>query len=187
MESQMDHKHGPPQHQVFINFRGDQLRNNFISHLVKALKGKGINVFIDTYEEKGEDIKILFKRIEESRVALAIFSTRYTESKWCLDELVKIKERVDLGMIKVRNSSSSFCMFFLHLHFDCKRTYILIYLSMRRYFLSSTRCLQKVWNNLWESLVTISGVENGIIGMSNPKSMDGKRPWSVSLVSLALH
>uniref|UniRef100_A0A1J3FRT6 Vesicle-associated protein 1-4 n=1 Tax=Noccaea caerulescens TaxID=107243 RepID=A0A1J3FRT6_NOCCA len=102
MESQMDHKHdGPPQHQVFINFRGDQLRNNFISHLVKALKGKGINVFIDTYEEKGEDIKNLFKRIEESRVALAIFSTRYTESKWCLDELVKIKERVDLGMIKV--------------------------------------------------------------------------------------
>ncbi|CAA7053527.1 unnamed protein product [Microthlaspi erraticum] len=101
MESQMDHKHQPPQHQVFINFRGDQLRNNFISHLVKALEGCGINFFIDTFAEKGEDIKNLFKRIEESRVALAIFSTRYTESTWCLDELVKINQRVDLGMIKV--------------------------------------------------------------------------------------
>ncbi|CAH2066215.1 unnamed protein product, partial [Thlaspi arvense] len=101
MEPEVDQKHPPPQHQVFINFRGDQLRNNFISHLVKALKGHGINVFIDTYEQKGKDIKNLFKRIEESRLALAVFSTRYTESTWCLEELVNIKNRVDLGTLEV--------------------------------------------------------------------------------------
>uniref|UniRef100_A0A1J3IML7 Protein PHLOEM PROTEIN 2-LIKE A8 n=1 Tax=Noccaea caerulescens TaxID=107243 RepID=A0A1J3IML7_NOCCA len=91
----------PPQHQVFINFRGAELRNNFLDHLQSSLKRRGINVFIDTNEDKGEDISKLFKRIEDSRIALAVFSSRYTESVWCLDELAKIKERVDLGMLKV--------------------------------------------------------------------------------------
>ncbi|CAN7108359.1 unnamed protein product [Brassica rapa subsp. narinosa] len=63
----------PPQHQVFINFRGKQLRNGFVSHLEKALRKDGINVFIDKNETKGKDLSILFSRIEESRIALAIF------------------------------------------------------------------------------------------------------------------
>lgn len=97
----MDRKVLPPQHQVFINFRGDELRNNFISHLVDALRRNTINVFIDKEEKKGEDINNLFKRIEESKIAVAVFSRRYTESRWCLDELVKMKERADLGKLKV--------------------------------------------------------------------------------------
>ncbi|KAJ0252644.1 Disease resistance protein [Hirschfeldia incana] len=91
----------PPQHQVFINFRGDELRKNFISHLVEALQRNEINFFTDKQEKKGEDLSNLFKRIEESKIALAVFSKRYTESGWCLDELVKIKERADLGKLKV--------------------------------------------------------------------------------------
>ncbi|CAA7061589.1 unnamed protein product [Microthlaspi erraticum] len=91
----------PPQHQVFINFRGVDVRNGFLGHLEGSLKRRGINFFIDTYEIKGEEISKLFKRIEDSRIALAVFSRRYTESVWCLDELAKIKERVDLGMLKV--------------------------------------------------------------------------------------
>ncbi|KAH0940600.1 hypothetical protein HID58_000237, partial [Brassica napus] len=91
----------PPQHQVFINFRGKQLRNGFVSHLEKALRKDGINVFIDKNETKGKDLSILFSRIEESRIALAIFSTLYTESNWCLNELEKIKECVDLGKLVV--------------------------------------------------------------------------------------
>ncbi|WZZ35470.1 hypothetical protein YC2023_018871 [Brassica napus] len=97
----MDENQQSPQYHVFLNFRGAQLRHNFIDHLVNAMKGRGINVFIDTDEQKGKDIKILLKRIEESRVALAIFSTKYTESSWCLDELATIKKRVDLGMLEV--------------------------------------------------------------------------------------
>jgi Leucine-rich repeat (LRR) protein len=46
-------------------------------------------------EPKGRNQKILFKRIEESKIALAIFSSRYTESSWCLEELVKMKECMD--------------------------------------------------------------------------------------------
>uniref|UniRef100_A0A1J3FZ48 ADP-ribosyl cyclase/cyclic ADP-ribose hydrolase n=1 Tax=Noccaea caerulescens TaxID=107243 RepID=A0A1J3FZ48_NOCCA len=91
----------PPQHQVFINFRGKQLRNGFVSHLEKALRKDGINVFIDKNETKGKDLSILFSRIEQSRIALAIFSSLYAESKWCLDELEKIKECVDLGKLVV--------------------------------------------------------------------------------------
>ncbi|KAG2323871.1 hypothetical protein Bca52824_006599 [Brassica carinata] len=84
----MDPKALPPQHQVFINFRGVELRNNFISHLVDALQRNKINVFTDREEQKGEAINNLFKRIEESKIAVAVFSRRYTESIWCLDELV---------------------------------------------------------------------------------------------------
>ncbi|XP_018473636.1 vesicle-associated protein 1-4-like [Raphanus sativus] len=88
-------------HQVFVNFRGEELRFGFVSHLVEALQRHGINVFIDMFERKGEDLTNLLVRIEESTIALVIFSRRYTESIWCLDELVKIKERADQGLLKV--------------------------------------------------------------------------------------
>ncbi|CAL9241828.1 unnamed protein product [Arabidopsis halleri] len=99
--SRMDGKFKPPNIQVFINFRGDQLRNNFVGYLRHALRISKINVFIDNEEQRGEDLNTLFKRIEESRIAIVVFSSRYTESKWCLDELVKIKKRVDEGLLKV--------------------------------------------------------------------------------------
>ncbi|KAL1212262.1 Vesicle-associated protein 1-4 [Cardamine amara subsp. amara] len=97
----MDGKVKPPNIQVFINFRGDQLRNNFIGYLVDALQRSEINVFIDNHEQRGEELNNLFKRIEDSGIAIVVFSSRYTESRWCLDELVKIKERVHQGLLKV--------------------------------------------------------------------------------------
>lgn len=66
------------------------MRGPLVSHLHDALKRAGINVYIDSDENPGEDLKIFFKRIEESDIALAILSSRYTESQWCLDELVTI-------------------------------------------------------------------------------------------------
>jgi hypothetical protein len=85
----------PPQHQVFINFRGEELRKSFLGFLLKAMRDAKINVFTDEIEVRGRDIQNLLSRIEESRVAIAILSKRYTESSWCLDELVKMKERID--------------------------------------------------------------------------------------------
>ncbi|KAF8117271.1 hypothetical protein N665_0012s0271 [Sinapis alba] len=93
--------HGNTNPQVFVSFRGEELRCGFVSHLVEALQRHGINVFIDKLESVGQDLSNLFARIEESTIALVIFSRRYTESKWCLDELVKIKERADQGLLKV--------------------------------------------------------------------------------------
>ncbi|XP_010481627.1 PREDICTED: uncharacterized protein LOC104760403 isoform X2 [Camelina sativa] len=99
--SPMNVKVKPPNIQVFINFRGDQLRNNFVGYLVDALQRREINVFIDNQEKRGEDLITLFQRIEDSGIAIVVFSSRYTESKWCLEELVKIKERVHQGLLKV--------------------------------------------------------------------------------------
>ncbi|KAL1192928.1 Disease resistance protein RBA1 [Cardamine amara subsp. amara] len=82
-------------HQVFISYRGEQLGYSFVSHLVEAFKQHRIKFFLDKYELRGEDLKIIFKRIKESRIALVIFSTRYPESKWCLNELEKMKKLSD--------------------------------------------------------------------------------------------
>lgn len=71
------------------------MRYNFISFLEKELKTAGIDAFIDNKETRGKDITVLFRRIEESKIALVVFSRRYMESEWCLNELAKIKERVD--------------------------------------------------------------------------------------------
>ncbi|KFK34401.1 hypothetical protein AALP_AA5G140300 [Arabis alpina] len=90
-----------PQHQVFVNFRGDELRLNFVSHLRNAFVRDGVNIFIDSNEEKGKPLNVLFDRIQESRIALAIFSERYPESKWCLDELVKMKDCMDTGKLLI--------------------------------------------------------------------------------------
>lgn len=90
----------PPQHQVFINFRGE-LRERFVKVLVDALKEELVNVFLDEDAMRGEDLTTLFDKIEKSRIAVTIFSERYTGSKWCLNELVKIKECMDKGNLEV--------------------------------------------------------------------------------------
>ncbi|KAF4374830.1 hypothetical protein G4B88_031033 [Cannabis sativa] len=82
---------------VFISFRGEDTRNNFTSHLEKALSDKSLQVYIDKRLERGEEISsALLKAIEESKLSIVVFSKNYASSRWCLDELVhilKCKER----------------------------------------------------------------------------------------------
>ncbi|KAI5342808.1 hypothetical protein L3X38_010684 [Prunus dulcis] len=76
---------------VFLSFRGEDTRFNFIDHLYKALCDKGIYTFIDRELVRGEEISpALVEAIEESRISLIVFSENYASSRWCLDELVKI-------------------------------------------------------------------------------------------------
>ncbi|XP_052183210.1 disease resistance protein RUN1-like isoform X2 [Diospyros lotus] len=79
---------------VFLSFRGADTRSGFVDHLYSALHQKGIFTFKDDLKlERGESISpALLKAIEESRLALVIFSENYASSKWCLEELVKILE-----------------------------------------------------------------------------------------------
>ncbi|KAH0711340.1 hypothetical protein KY289_007299 [Solanum tuberosum] len=81
-------------YKVFLSFRGDDTRKTFTSHLFEGLKNKGIFTFQDDKRlEKGDSIpEELLKAIEESQVALVIFSKNYATSSWCLNELVKIME-----------------------------------------------------------------------------------------------
>ncbi|KAH0745210.1 hypothetical protein KY285_006867 [Solanum tuberosum] len=79
---------------VFLSFRGEDTRKTFTSHLYKGLKNRGIFTFQDDKKlEQGDSIsEELLKAIEESQVALIIFSKNYATSRWCLNELVKIME-----------------------------------------------------------------------------------------------
>ncbi|XP_056158553.1 TMV resistance protein N-like isoform X2 [Syzygium oleosum] len=91
---------------VFLSFRGMDLRNNFIGHLYQALHQNGIYTFRDSEElRKGDQISTaLMKAIEESRIAIIIFSKDYASSPWCLEELTKImecKEQRDLIVFSV--------------------------------------------------------------------------------------
>ncbi|KAL2965755.1 hypothetical protein AAZX31_16G078800 [Glycine max] len=79
---------------VFINFRGEDTRGKFVSHLHYALSKAGVNTFIDDENLlKGMTLKDeLMRAIEGSQISLVVFSKSYTESTWCLDELEKILE-----------------------------------------------------------------------------------------------
>ena len=86
---------------VFLSFRGEDTRYNFLDYLFDALKEKGIHTFRDNEKlERGKSISPeLFKAIEESRFAIVILSKNYASSTWCLDELAKIIAcKEDLGM-----------------------------------------------------------------------------------------
>ena len=79
---------------MFLSFRGEDTRDSFTSHLYSALDRGIIKTFRDDKElrKRGEIAPELLKFIEESRIAIIVFSKTYAHSKWCLDELVKIME-----------------------------------------------------------------------------------------------
>ncbi|XP_075080773.1 TMV resistance protein N-like [Nicotiana tabacum] len=84
-------------YKVFLSFRGEDTRKTFTGHLFKGLKNSGIFTFQDDKRlEHGASISDeLLKAIEQSQVALVVFSKNYATSRWCLDELVKIMECKD--------------------------------------------------------------------------------------------
>ncbi|KAL3499750.1 hypothetical protein ACH5RR_038843 [Cinchona calisaya] len=79
---------------VFLSFRGEDVRKNFVDFLYNALEQKGIYTFKDDeILKQGRSIRpALSQAIEESRIAIVVFSENYASSSWCLDELVKIIE-----------------------------------------------------------------------------------------------
>ncbi|XP_052478119.1 disease resistance protein RPV1-like [Gossypium raimondii] len=79
-------------HQVFLSFRGEDTRLNFTSHLLKALKDTGLNVFFDEEKlEKGEQLsQALSQAIAASNLSILVLSIDYASSKSCLGELSQI-------------------------------------------------------------------------------------------------
>ncbi|XP_049388262.1 disease resistance protein RUN1-like [Solanum stenotomum] len=87
---------------VFLSFRGEDTRKTFTGHLYTQLCQVGVNTFIDDEELRKGDVisNKLDKAIEQSRVAIVVFSENYASSSWCLDELVKILDcRAKLNQI----------------------------------------------------------------------------------------
>ncbi|KAJ9554327.1 hypothetical protein OSB04_018372 [Centaurea solstitialis] len=84
-------------HDVFLSFRGTDTRNTFVDHLYSALDQRGIYTYKDDKTlHRGETIgPSLFKAIEESHVAVIVFSENYADSSWCLQELAHIMKCKD--------------------------------------------------------------------------------------------
>ncbi|XP_027337254.1 disease resistance protein RML1A-like [Abrus precatorius] len=81
----------PPPYEVFVSFRGPDVRHGFLSHLNVAFTQKNILAFVDDKLQRGDEISAsLLGAIERSLMSLVIFSENYAFSRWCLDELVKI-------------------------------------------------------------------------------------------------
>ncbi|CAN1754020.1 Disease resistance protein L6 [Linum perenne] len=82
------------EYEVFLSFRGPDVRTNFADFLYKYLGRSNIRTFLDDEElRKGEEIApSLLKAIEESKVYIPIISRGYASSKWCLQELAKMAE-----------------------------------------------------------------------------------------------
>lgn len=95
-----------PKHDVFLNFRGEDTRRTFTSHLYAALCRNQIQTFIDDEKiNRGDTLSpTLLSAIESSKISVTIFSQNYASSAWCLDELEKIiecKEKKQLVVIPV--------------------------------------------------------------------------------------
>ncbi|KAK3414035.1 hypothetical protein EUGRSUZ_I02528, partial [Eucalyptus grandis] len=80
------------EHDVFVSFRGSDIRNYFMSHLFERLERKRIRYFYDQDQRyAGMDIEDkIFRAIHHARIALVVFSTNCANSKWCMNELVEI-------------------------------------------------------------------------------------------------
>ncbi|KAK3199763.1 hypothetical protein Dsin_023178 [Dipteronia sinensis] len=82
---------------VFLSFRGPDTRVGFTSHLYDALSRKCMVTFTDYKLVRGDEISpALLKSIQESMIAVVIFSKDYASSKWCLRELAEIMKREKL-------------------------------------------------------------------------------------------
>ncbi|KAL4574282.1 hypothetical protein LXL04_021110 [Taraxacum kok-saghyz] len=91
-------------YKVFLNFRGVDTRKNIVDHLYTALEQKGIYTYKDDKTlPRGESIReSLMKAIEESYIAVIVFSKNYANSPWPLDELEHImKCRDTRGLIVI--------------------------------------------------------------------------------------
>ncbi|XP_058755520.1 disease resistance protein RPV1-like isoform X2 [Vicia villosa] len=90
------------EYEVFLSFRGEDTRASFTSHLHAALRNAGISVFMDDDSlQRGDHISTSINQaIEESQISVIVFSRNYADSRWCLDELVKIMEcRRTIGQV----------------------------------------------------------------------------------------
>ncbi|CAN1832660.1 Disease resistance protein L6 [Linum perenne] len=82
------------EYEIFLSFRGPDVRQHFADHLYTYLVSSKIRTFRDEEElPKGEFLApALEKAITESKIYIPIFSQNYASSKCCLQELAKMVE-----------------------------------------------------------------------------------------------
>ncbi|CAN1770965.1 Disease resistance-like protein DSC1 [Linum perenne] len=66
-----------------------------MSHLERAMRAKKIKVFVDTMLQVTQDIDELLQILERTAVSVVIFSGKFADSSWCLDEVYTIAQSVE--------------------------------------------------------------------------------------------
>ncbi|KAH9303604.1 hypothetical protein KI387_008008, partial [Taxus chinensis] len=91
MEEEMLDSIGEDYH-VFINHRGPDVKKTLASLIYHALTRSGLRVFLDKKELRAGDSvsPAILSAIHSASVHIAIFSKRYAESAWCLNELIQM-------------------------------------------------------------------------------------------------
>lgn len=85
--------HAPQiKYDVFVSFKGSDVRKNFLSHVLEALSRKKIIVFSDKKLKTGDELSAIQRAIEKSFISLVIFSQNFASSYWCLEEVLKMVE-----------------------------------------------------------------------------------------------
>ncbi|GLJ33131.1 hypothetical protein SUGI_0666830 [Cryptomeria japonica] len=91
------------QYDAFISHRGPDVKETLAKQLYEDLKARQSGAFLDRQEIEGGDsiTSAIENAIRSSVVQIAIFSKRYAESKWCLEELVLMLQQTDALFIPV--------------------------------------------------------------------------------------
>ncbi|KAF3431362.1 hypothetical protein FNV43_RR26093 [Rhamnella rubrinervis] len=79
---------------VFLSFRGEDTRETITKNIHDSLLEHGVRVFLDNEGlNRGDEIdRSLLDAIEDSAACVVVFSPRYADSRWCLEELARIWE-----------------------------------------------------------------------------------------------
>ncbi|KAL6204605.1 hypothetical protein ACLB2K_021872 [Fragaria x ananassa] len=82
----------PRKYDVFLSFRGEDIRRTIIPYIYRDLQKREIETFMDeTGLIRGTYIsESLVTAIQESRSAIVVLSPNYADSRWCLEELTMI-------------------------------------------------------------------------------------------------
>ncbi|XP_062082986.1 TMV resistance protein N-like isoform X2 [Humulus lupulus] len=176
---------------VFISFRGEDTRNNFTSHLHKALLLKNLQVYMDERLESGDEISsALLTAIQDSKLSVIVFSENYASSRWCLNELVHIlrcKERYGQIVVPmfyhvrpcdIRNKQGILELHLVHLKNALEvtqwRTTLTSAANLSGCNSPKTRCesnlIEKIVEDILKKLNSLSSssdyLNNGLVGMS---------------------
>ncbi|XP_039161744.1 TIR-only protein-like [Eucalyptus grandis] len=87
------------EYQVFLNFRGCDIRRGFADTLYHFLDSAQIRIFMDDAEIGAGEIigDKLMQAINDSKLYIPIFSPRYASSHWCLIELARMMENISIS------------------------------------------------------------------------------------------
>ncbi|KAF7850458.1 hypothetical protein BT93_L5470 [Corymbia citriodora subsp. variegata] len=90
-------------YEVFLSFRGSDIRAGFTDYLFTRLDDVGIRTFKDDEELRiGEEFAPkLLQAINQSKISIPIFSKGYASSVWCLKELVQMVTCQKTGRQKI--------------------------------------------------------------------------------------